>query len=122
MNILGKRYWYFALSTLIILPGLIVMGIWKLPISIDFTGGSLMEVKIGQGSTPRPAAFIGIYEGLGISDVQVQTSEDNIVIIRSAFLEENQRDQIIENIEFQIAVGNSALSFPQRNIWCYKFC
>ena len=99
MNLLGKRYWYFALSTLIILPGLIVMGIWKLPISIDFTGGSLLEVKIGPGSTPRPAAFIGIYDSLGISDVQVQTSEDNIVIIRSAFLEENQRVQIIEDIE-----------------------
>ena len=99
MNLLGKRYWFFAISTLVILPGLIVMAIWKLPISIDFTGGSLLEIRFGQGEAAPPAELIGIYEQFGISDVQVQTSEDNIAIIRSAFLEEEERIKIIQGIE-----------------------
>jgi preprotein translocase subunit SecF len=104
MNLLGRRYWFFIISTLIILPGLFVMAIWKLPISIDFTGGSLLEAQFNGGNPPAPEALIGIYEQLGISDVQVQTSEDNIVIIRSPFLEESERVQVIDQIENEFGV------------------
>ena len=42
IDILSKRYWYFALSLLVILPGLLILASRGLPLSIDFTGGSLM--------------------------------------------------------------------------------
>jgi preprotein translocase subunit SecF len=45
MNILGKRYIFFALSLLIIVSGLITPFAGKVPLSIDFTGGSLLEVS-----------------------------------------------------------------------------
>ena len=38
IDILSKRYLYFAISLLVILPGLIVLVSGGLPLSIDFTG------------------------------------------------------------------------------------
>ncbi len=49
INIIGKRYYFFALSFLFILPGLIVMAIWGLVLAIDFTGGTLLEVRFESG-------------------------------------------------------------------------
>ncbi|HIE24416.1 MAG TPA: hypothetical protein EYP74_00280, partial [Anaerolineales bacterium] len=41
MNLLKRRYLFFALSLLVILPGLVVLATGGLSLSIDFTGGSL---------------------------------------------------------------------------------
>jgi preprotein translocase subunit SecF len=57
LNIVGKRYWYFALSLLVIVPGLIAMALhWSQPVqpfqlAIDFTGGSTLELKFNK---PQP--------------------------------------------------------------------
>jgi len=56
MNILGKRYWFFLVSLLIIIPGL-VLAIVGLPLSIDFTGGSLLEVTFESGKAPQPCGY-----------------------------------------------------------------
>lgn len=39
MNILGKRYFFFGLSLLIIISGLVLLFLNRVPLSIDFTGG-----------------------------------------------------------------------------------
>jgi preprotein translocase subunit SecF len=87
MNILGKRYWYFALSLLIIIPGLIMIAVDGLPLSIDFTGGSILEVRFA-ADTPAPADVVKVYESLGIKDAQVQTTGTGTLQIRSSFLDE----------------------------------
>ncbi|HSQ38572.1 MAG TPA: protein translocase subunit SecF [Anaerolineales bacterium] len=87
MNILGKRYWYFALSLLIIIPGMILIAMNGLPLSIDFTGGSILEVRF-TGNTPAPAEIVKVYESLGIKDAQVQTLGTGTIQIRSSFLDE----------------------------------
>ena len=51
MNIIKNRYLYFLISLLIIIPGLIFLILnWTnigtpLPLGIDFSGGSLLEIK-----------------------------------------------------------------------------
>lgn len=45
MNIIKRRNWFFALSFLIIIPGLIAFFSWGLKMGIDFEGGTLWEVK-----------------------------------------------------------------------------
>ena len=87
MNILGKRYWYFALSLLIIVPGMILIAFNGLPLSIDFTGGSILEVRF-TADTPAPAEIVKVYEGLGFKDAQVQTLGTGTIQIRSSFLDE----------------------------------
>ncbi len=52
INIIKHRYWYFLFSLLIIIPGIIGYALWGLPLSIDFTSGSLLEVRFETGKRP----------------------------------------------------------------------
>jgi preprotein translocase subunit SecF len=100
MDILGKRYLYFLFSTLIILPGLIALAVWGLPLAIDFTGGSLLEVQFASGQAPAPADVAALYaRELGATDTQVQTSGSDIVLVRSQFLDEATRARIVSALE-----------------------
>jgi preprotein translocase subunit SecF len=90
MNILGKRYIFFALSMLIIIPGLILLFARGVPLSVDFTGGSLLEVTF-TGDSPQPGDILAVYEEADIEDVQVQTTDAGSFVIRSQFLDNDQR-------------------------------
>lgn len=94
MNILGKRYYFFGLSLLIILVGLGILVFRGIPLSIDFTGGSLLEVRFS-GQQPSTSEIITVYDEAGINDVQVQASNTGSYIIRSQFLENSDRDAVL---------------------------
>ena len=46
LNILRRRYWYFGISMLVMIPGILAVAMWGIPLAIDFTGGSKLEIKI----------------------------------------------------------------------------
>lgn len=98
-NILGKRYLFFGISLLIILPGLLIIIFKGLNLSVDFTGGTYIEVSFASGDTPLPAEIVSIYNDFEVTDVQVQTTGDNTIIARSSFLEDATRSEIMAEIE-----------------------
>jgi preprotein translocase subunit SecF len=101
MNILGKRYIFFGVSLLIIVTGLIALFTGNTPLSIDFTGGSLLEVSFNNAS-PQPSEIIAIYDSAALKDVQVQTTDIGSYIIRSQFLDNDQRDVVLSALTEQI--------------------
>lgn len=109
MNILGKRYLFFALSLLLIVPGLVLLFNGGMPLSIDFTGGSLLEIQFDDAS-PQPAELLAIYDDLGINDAQAQTTSQNTYVIRSAFLDEDVRTQVTSKLTEAIGT-NTVLRF-----------
>jgi len=98
IDILGKRYWLFALSTIIIIPGLLILAFGGLPLSIDFTGGTLLEVKF-ESASPAPAQVLALFQALDLTDVTVQTTDIDTFIIRSSFLDEESREKAITQLE-----------------------
>jgi preprotein translocase subunit SecF len=98
IDILGKRYLYFAISLLVIIPGLILLFTRELPLSIDFTGGSLLEVQFEGGTRPANADVIRLYESAGVDDAQVRTTESGTLEIRSSFLTNESRDVILNEL------------------------
>ncbi len=95
IDILSKRYLYFLFSLFVIVPGLILLAVDGLPLSIDFTGGSLFEVTFAEGKGLDTESIISIYEEAGIDDAQVTTTETGSVQIRSSFLTNEARDEIL---------------------------
>lgn len=95
-DIVGKRYWYFALSAVLILLGIAAM-IYStvtigtpLRLSIDFTSGALWEVRFEQAI--QPAEVRDVFVDQGFSDTSVQTTEDEMTaLIRSKALEPEQK-------------------------------
>ncbi len=112
MNIIKRRYLFFALSLLIILPGLVLLVSQivkqELPLSIDFTGGSLLEVRF-ETADPPSEEIIAVYENLGVSDTQVQTTDKGSVLIRSSYIDNDQRDQILTALESEFSTGVEVL-------------
>ncbi len=99
-DIVRRRYWYFALSLLIIVPGLIALAVWGLPLSIDFTSGSLLELRFEQATRPlAPEDVRAVYAARGYEDSVVQTSGADGLVIRSKPLAENDQPAIVADLE-----------------------
>ncbi|GAC1643359.1 MAG: protein translocase subunit SecF [Herpetosiphon sp.] len=54
LNIVRRRYWYFALSLLVIVPGLLALATWGLRAGIDFAGGTAWELVLPNQANPVP--------------------------------------------------------------------
>jgi preprotein translocase subunit SecF len=103
-DIVGKRHWYFLISGLIIVPGVIAM-IYStirfgtpVRLGIDFTGGALLELQFEQ---PVPPAQVRqVFVDYGYSDTAAQTTagEKNI-LIRTKPLDSETKTEIEAALE-----------------------
>ncbi len=98
MDIIGKRYLYFAISLLVIIPGVIALIVWGLPLAIDFTGGSLLEIQFAN-TAPQTSAIVALYGNHGISGTEVQSSQNNTLIIRSKELSNETKNAIVNDLQ-----------------------
>lgn len=98
MNIIKHRYLFFAISLLVIIPGILALIFWGLPLSIDFEGGSMLEVQFPAGKTPSSEAVINVYQQFDRGTPQVQTSEDNILVVRSFELDEEEKVLVVNEL------------------------
>ncbi|MDO8487346.1 MAG: protein translocase subunit SecF [Candidatus Curtissbacteria bacterium] len=77
MNIIKYRNWFFALSLAIIIPGLIALALWHLKPGIDFSGGTLWEVKTN--TAPKNLQDFISKNGVEVSQV-TKTSQGSILL------------------------------------------
>ena len=74
LDIIGRRYLYFLISAIIIIPGVISLILFGLRPGIDFTGGSILEVQLG--TAPDVSKIQQILTANGFGDSIVQTVND----------------------------------------------
>ena len=97
-NIVEKRHWYFLLSALFIIPGLvamiysIVMFGSPIKLGIDFTGGALLELRFDQDI--QPAEVRQVFVNNGYAGTTVQTTNERTVLVRTKPLDPQEKDQI----------------------------
>src|SRR3989304_861355 len=101
IDIVSRRYLYFGISLLVIIPGLIALLIWGLPLAIDFTGGSLLQVRFETGSLPTSDSVRKIYDEFGFIDSLIQTSGNDAIIVRTKHMEDSTKIQIVDEMEKQ---------------------
>jgi preprotein translocase subunit SecF len=99
IDIVKHRYLYFGISLLVIIPGMIALIVWGLPLGIDFRGGSLLDLRFDKGIVPQPAQVSALYSENGFRDSIVQTSGENGLVIRSLEMTDIQRDQLVSLME-----------------------
>jgi preprotein translocase subunit SecF len=96
--IVEKRHWWFLLSALIIVPGLIVIGYsiatYGAPVQlgIDFTGGTLWELQFGRDVLP--ADVRDVFVDRGYPDTTVQNTGEQTVLIRTKTLDPQVKEQL----------------------------
>jgi preprotein translocase subunit SecF len=101
IDIVKRRYLYFGISLLVIIPGMLALAIWGLPLAIDFKGGSLLDISFDSGNVPPPAQVTTLYAENGFTDSIVQTSGQKGMIIRSTDMSDAQRNQLVTLMEAQ---------------------
>ncbi len=99
LNIVKRRYLYFGISLLIIIPGTIALTAWGLNPGIDFSGGSLLEITFTTGELPKTEDVGAIFQEFGFADPQVQTAGSDNMIIRSRAMDEVTQGEILTEIE-----------------------
>jgi preprotein translocase SecF subunit len=105
-NVVKKRYWWFALSLLIIIPGVISLFLQGLNLGIDFTGGTMLEVKFNQAITQT--AVSDTLKSVSLEGT-VQLSDNNTTaLIRTTALEEDKRDELLTALQDKVGVFDRA--------------
>jgi preprotein translocase subunit SecF len=105
MNIIGKRYWFFGLSLLIIIPGLIALALGGLKPSIDFTGGTMLEVQFQSGKTPTIDAVRAALADITVAstdekleNIQLQTLGVDGLVLRMQPIDQTTIDKILATL------------------------
>jgi preprotein translocase subunit SecF len=118
MNIIKNRYLYFGISLLVIIPGILALIFWHLPLGIDFTGGSLLEVKFDQGVPLSGDDVSAIYADFSvpnavINNPVVQPMGNDSLSIRSKVMTDATKSEIISSMETQSGSSITVLHFTQ---------
>ncbi len=105
MNIIGKRYWFFGLSLLIIVPGIIALSLGGLKPSIDFTGGTMLEVLFNSGKAPTPDEVRTALADITIAstdqkleNIQIQTLGADGIVLRTTQIDQDTINAIIAQL------------------------
>ncbi len=100
MNLIKLRKYWYILSLLIIIPGLVSYFTRGLNYGIDFTGGSLVEVKFEKPVSVERVRGLLNAMGLG-KDSQIQTSGGNTLLIRTRDLSQEESDKLLKGLSEQ---------------------
>ena len=98
MDVVGKRKWYFLLSAIVLIPGIISLIIPPaIKAGIDFSSGSAIEItfesEVEEGNVRDAMGDVGH------SDARIQKLAPDTVFIRTKELMEGERDKIQAALE-----------------------
>lgn len=101
-DIIGKRYWWFLLSALVLVPCIISMAVQGFNLGIDFTGGTLLDLKFARPVTVAEVRDVLKDHQLENSTIQLaatgQVTSSQNVFIRTHVLDENQRRTLVNDM------------------------
>ena len=94
MNWMKFKWLYFLLSALVLVPGIVSLILFGLKPAIDFTGGSLLELKFKDTEILRYEDIKRAVEKMGLEVLSVQASGENQILIRLQPIEKEQAEEI----------------------------
>ncbi len=101
MNFMRFRYLYFVFSLCFLLPGFMCLALFGLKPSIDFTGGSMLEIKIEKNTQQNSLSQSDLQKVVGPSYelVSVQHNASDQVTLRGKPITNEQKNTIMANLQ-----------------------
>lgn len=81
LSIIGKRKIFVTISAILVTASIVALSLWGLNFGIDFTGGSLLELKF-EGQAPSATEIRTELADLNLNSLSVQATDDNSIIFR----------------------------------------
>ncbi len=102
-DIIGKRYWFFLISALVMIPGLISIALQGFNLGIDFTGGTLLDLRFARPVTVTEVRSALAENKLENSTIQLAVSGESEaspnVFIRTHVLSDDERRVVLSSME-----------------------
>jgi len=92
MQVIKRRKWFYVLSLIIIIPGIISLLLQGLNLGIDFTGGSITHIKLPSEATI--AEVRAVLDKQGLEKAEVQKSGDEFYL-RTSELTQEETDELM---------------------------
>ncbi|MCX6784348.1 MAG: protein translocase subunit SecF, partial [Candidatus Komeilibacteria bacterium] len=108
-QIVQKRKFWYIISVATLVLGLVFIWLWGLKFSIDFTGGSLLELQFSQNNPDLSKITVAV-EAAGVKGALVQPAGEQTVIIRSESLPEETHQIILKGIKDKFAPDQISVS------------
>ncbi|MAP37114.1 MAG: protein translocase subunit SecF [Chloroflexi bacterium] len=106
MDFVGKRFWFFIISLLVIAPGIVFLILAPgLRPGIDFTGGSSMTLRFSDESNINQQEVRDQLTTLGYQEATVQNLGENSFFIRTKELNEEDKDNLVTNMTTSLDEG-----------------
>ena len=94
MNLIKHTKLYFILSLIILIPGVVALLAFGLNLSIDFTGGSLLEYKIT--NQPTLAEITDIFAEHDVKTEEIIFDKDSKVNIKTKPIDAKKSDELTQ--------------------------
>ena len=106
MDFVGKRFWFFIISLLVITPGIIFLILAPgLNPGIDFTGGSSKTLRFSNESNINQEHVRDQHFALSYEEATVQNLGENSFFVRTRELDEVAKDALVTNITSSLDEG-----------------
>lgn len=96
MNIVKTRKIWFSASVILMFLSILLLIMWGLKPAIDFTGGSLLEIKFIE--RPNNNEIRSTLSEFDLGSITIQPVEDNNIIIKTKEIDEETHDKILNKI------------------------
>src|SRR3990167_3999271 len=97
IDFVGKRFWWFLLSAVVLVPGIISLGIFGLKPGIEFTSGSTMTLQFDQKVEQSDLrAYLG---QVGYADVILQRTAEGNFLLRTREITSDAKDALMVKLK-----------------------
>ena len=96
-NIIGKRKYFYIFSGTLMLLSIIALSVWGLKYGLDFTGGTLMEVK-NEKIEMKSDGIKDVLIGAEINDSVITPTQNNAYLIRYANSDDEKNMEVLAKL------------------------
>ncbi len=102
MDIVGKRFWFFLISAVVIIPGIVSLAIFGLELGVDFSSGTTMtlrfDAEVEQGQLRQVLADSGYDEAM------IQRTGEGDFLVRTRQISSGERQELTSALEADLNV------------------
>ena len=102
MDFIKTRKIFYVFSGIIIISSLLAIIIFGFKWGIDFTGGSLWEIKVPDLNSQASQQILSFLNAQGIDQITSQITNDNSLILRFQNISEEKHQELLNSLKTQI--------------------
>ncbi len=97
MDVVGKRFWFFLISALVIIPGIISLAVYGLNLGIDFSSGTTMTLR--SDTEVSQEQFRQAMMDLGYREAVIQRTGEGDFFVRIRELSVDERETLLSGLK-----------------------